>query len=180
MENHSNQCSQAGLACSDCPKVLGHFYIENQCYLIVCAIHSPSEAHSSQSTSAFKLFDQSEVVRFEITGWFCVIVQATQGADRMDNHHLNLLSDRELQIAQLVALGQSNKQIAQRLSISKWTVLTHLRRIFAKLNVDSRAAMVYQLFANGLETAGSEYSFDFIRSEAEPRQQVHSPPASHS
>lgn len=52
------------------------------------------------------------------------------------------LSPRERQIVQMVALGYSNKVIAARLRISAWTVCTHLRRIFAKLGVSSRAAMV--------------------------------------
>ncbi len=54
----------------------------------------------------------------------------------------SLLTARELQIAALVAEGLVNKQIAAELSISEWTVSTHLRRIFAKLGVDTRAAMV--------------------------------------
>ena len=54
-----------------------------------------------------------------------------------------LLSARELQIVELVAHGKSNKQIAAKLKISQWTVSTHLRRIFIKLNVDSRAEMIY-------------------------------------
>jgi DNA-binding CsgD family transcriptional regulator len=54
------------------------------------------------------------------------------------------LSRRELQIVVLVAEGCVNKQIADQLKISEWTVSTHLRRIFAKLSVDSRAAMVYR------------------------------------
>lgn len=54
----------------------------------------------------------------------------------------DLLSARELQIAALVADGLVNKQIGDRLGISEWTVSTHLRRIFAKLGVDTRAAMV--------------------------------------
>jgi DNA-binding NarL/FixJ family response regulator len=41
-----------------------------------------------------------------------------------------------------VATGLVNKQIAFQLRISEWTVSTHLRRIFAKLGVDTRAAMV--------------------------------------
>jgi DNA-binding CsgD family transcriptional regulator len=49
-----------------------------------------------------------------------------------------------LQIAAFVAAGHPNKQIASRLHISEWTVSTHLRRIFMKLGVDSRAAMVYR------------------------------------
>jgi DNA-binding CsgD family transcriptional regulator len=52
------------------------------------------------------------------------------------------LSPREREIVRLVAQGHSNKVIAAVLSISSWTVSTHLRRIFAKLGVGSRAAMV--------------------------------------
>lgn len=52
------------------------------------------------------------------------------------------LSPREQEIVRLVALGHSNKIIADVLSISSWTVCTHLRRVFSKLGVGSRAAMV--------------------------------------
>jgi DNA-binding CsgD family transcriptional regulator len=56
------------------------------------------------------------------------------------------LTPRELQIVVLVADGKVNKQIADVLCISEWTVSTHLRRIFAKLGVDTRAAMVSRCF----------------------------------
>jgi DNA-binding CsgD family transcriptional regulator len=52
------------------------------------------------------------------------------------------LSPREQEIVRMVAQGHPNKVIADVLSISSWTVCTHLRRIFAKLGVGSRAAMV--------------------------------------
>jgi DNA-binding CsgD family transcriptional regulator len=55
------------------------------------------------------------------------------------------LSPREQEIVRMVAEGHSNKIIAKVLSISSWTVCTHLRRIFAKLGVGSRAAMVARL-----------------------------------
>ena len=42
----------------------------------------------------------------------------------------------------MVARGHTNKTIARVLDISLWTVSTHLRRVFAKLGVSSRAAMV--------------------------------------
>ena len=57
---------------------------------------------------------------------------------------LSCLTERELQVVKLVAHGHPNKQIARKLQISEWTVSTHIRRVFAKLGVDSRAAMVYQ------------------------------------
>ena len=55
------------------------------------------------------------------------------------------LSPREQEIVRMVAKGHPNKVIADVLNISSWTVCTHLRRIFAKLGVGSRAAMVAQL-----------------------------------
>jgi DNA-binding CsgD family transcriptional regulator len=55
------------------------------------------------------------------------------------------LSPREQEIARMVAKGYPNKTIAAVLEISSWTVGTHLRRMFAKLGVNSRAAMVAQL-----------------------------------
>jgi DNA-binding CsgD family transcriptional regulator len=61
----------------------------------------------------------------------------------------HLLSPREQEIVRMVAKGYSNKVIADFLSISSWTVCTHLRRIFAKLGVGSRAAMVARLLKEG-------------------------------
>jgi DNA-binding CsgD family transcriptional regulator len=55
------------------------------------------------------------------------------------------LSPRELQIARMVAKGYPNKTIATILDISTWTVASHLRRIFSKFGVSSRAAMVARL-----------------------------------
>lgn len=52
------------------------------------------------------------------------------------------LSPRECEIARLVACDLCNKEIAAVLEISEWTVSTHLRRIFGKLEVHSKAAMV--------------------------------------
>lgn len=60
------------------------------------------------------------------------------------------LSPREVEIARMVAEGYPNKIIADVLDISLWTVGTHLRRIFAKLGVGSRAAMVTRLIEEGV------------------------------
>jgi DNA-binding CsgD family transcriptional regulator len=60
------------------------------------------------------------------------------------------LSARELEIARMIARGHTNRTIAAVLEISPWTVSTHLRRMFAKLDVGSRAAMIAKLAAHGL------------------------------
>jgi DNA-binding CsgD family transcriptional regulator len=55
------------------------------------------------------------------------------------------LTPREQEIVRMVAKGYPNKTIAGILNISSWTVGTHLRRIFAKLGVASRAAMIARI-----------------------------------
>jgi len=49
------------------------------------------------------------------------------------------LTDREHEVLQFVRLGLSNKEIAMRMTISLGTVRAHLRSIFRKLDVTSRA-----------------------------------------
>ena len=53
----------------------------------------------------------------------------------------------------MVAAGVPSKTIASVLNISLWTVGTHLRRIFAKLGVNTRAAMVSKLHESALAPA---------------------------
>lgn len=56
-------------------------------------------------------------------------------AERLDG---DTLTDRELEILQLVANGQSNKLIARALDITEGTVKTHLKNILGKLDATSR------------------------------------------
>jgi DNA-binding CsgD family transcriptional regulator len=58
-----------------------------------------------------------------------------------------LLTARELQIVELVALGRTNAEIGQELWITENSVKQALKRMFRKLEVSSRAEMVAQLSA---------------------------------
>jgi DNA-binding CsgD family transcriptional regulator len=49
------------------------------------------------------------------------------------------LSARERQVALLSLQGQSGKEIARDLLISPWTVQDHLKAVYAKTGVNSRA-----------------------------------------
>jgi DNA-binding CsgD family transcriptional regulator len=86
------------------------------------------------------------LVDLEVDGVRCVLVRRPAVADHADV----ALSPREREIARMVAKGYPNKVIARVLEISSWTVSTHLRRIFAKLGVSSRAAMVANILEEGL------------------------------
>ncbi|MGB3536117.1 MAG: helix-turn-helix transcriptional regulator [Microcoleaceae cyanobacterium] len=82
-----------------------------------------------------------------VDGVHYYLVRARPKPDQLMN-----LSTREQEIAKLVAAGLPNKCIAKQLGISPWTVATHLRRIFGKLGVTSRAAMVAKVLGDDLLT----------------------------
>lgn len=53
-----------------------------------------------------------------------------------------VLTEREVQVLELLAEGRANKQMARELLVSEATVKSHLSHIYAKLGVDSRAGAV--------------------------------------
>jgi DNA-binding NarL/FixJ family response regulator len=60
------------------------------------------------------------------------------------------LTGRELEVLRLLAQGHGNREIGASLSISETTVKTHLRSIFAKLNVLSRTEAIAVATRRGL------------------------------
>lgn len=61
-----------------------------------------------------------------------------------------ILSDREQEVLQLVALGHTSKEIADQLTLSAKTVDTYRARGMEKLGLRTRAALVRFALANGL------------------------------
>ncbi|HEY3687871.1 MAG TPA: response regulator transcription factor [Streptosporangiaceae bacterium] len=64
------------------------------------------------------------------------------------------LSNRELEVLELVAAGATNREAAKRLFITEATVKTHLLNIYAKLGVSDRASAVAEAYNRGLLTPG--------------------------
>jgi two-component system response regulator NreC len=62
------------------------------------------------------------------------------------------LSEREVEVLRLIALGHTNSEIAQQLYLSVRTVETHRSHIQQKLRVSSRAELVAYALARGLVT----------------------------
>ncbi len=123
--------------------VVGDFRVDNHQYLIIEQITDLETSIELKSLDFYFLVLNLQIAFFKITGLTLAIILANNLAD-LDSTIAGILTQRELQIANLVAQGRCNKQIAVQLQISEWTVSTHLRRVFAKLGVDSRAAMVYR------------------------------------
>jgi NarL family two-component system response regulator LiaR len=67
----------------------------------------------------------------------------------------NILSERESEVLRLVALGMSNRDIAERLFLSERTIKAHLTNIFNKFNVASRSEAIVKGLQWGLVTLES-------------------------
>ncbi|MFD9726574.1 ATP-binding protein, partial [Streptomyces sp. NPDC059072] len=53
------------------------------------------------------------------------------------------LTPRQVQVAMLVAEGMTNRQIAERLGLSEWTVVNHVRQIMRRLGCSSRIQVAW-------------------------------------
>jgi DNA-binding NarL/FixJ family response regulator len=60
------------------------------------------------------------------------------------------LTAREVEVLRRLALGRSNKEIANELFVGEDTVKTHVSHVFAKLHVENRAQAVVQALKRGL------------------------------
>ena len=70
-----------------------------------------------------------------------------------DFHHLSsLLSDREMEVLELLARGFQNKEIAEALVVTPNTVKYHLKQIFSKMQVSSRSELLAKAFSSSQES----------------------------
>jgi DNA-binding NarL/FixJ family response regulator len=80
--------------------------------------------------------------------------------NRMRTPAPQLLSARELEVLELVAAGNTNREAAVRLFITEATVKSHLLNIYTKLGVKDRAAAVTEAFNRRLLVPRSQDSRD--------------------
>jgi DNA-binding CsgD family transcriptional regulator len=76
---------------------------------------------------------------------------------------LAALSARERQVADLIAKGLATKEVAAALAISTHTVRHHTERVFRKLGVQNRSAVVALLLSDG--RVGYSAGAGFLRLE---------------
>ena len=73
-------------------------------------------------------------------------LRSTPSCEGIAGAKIDLLSRRELQVAEHAAQGESNKQIADRLGLSEHTVKNYLFHVFEKLGVSTRFELLFLLF----------------------------------
>jgi DNA-binding CsgD family transcriptional regulator len=137
-QSHEIKFSPQELALNKHFNNAGFIYLENKYYLI----YSLQNCNENEA----KFIDFTEVTRLKINQKLYVVfeVEESPNISEEELELTDILTAREMEIATLVAFGKQNKHIAKQLKISEWTVSAHLRRIFTKLGVGSRAAMVYR------------------------------------
>ena len=81
------------------------------------------------------------------------VLHAVGSESHLDEN--NGLSDREIQVLECLAHGQTTTQIAGELMISENTVKTHIRHILEKLGASNRAEAVSKATQNGLIHMGA-------------------------
>lgn len=75
---------------------------------------------------------------------------ATTGRALLEEPEGKKLSNREMEILQLIAKGVSNNEAAQVLGLSKATIRTHLEHIYRKLEVTNRVEAVTEGLRKGI------------------------------
>ena len=70
--------------------------------------------------------------------------------EELDEHGDIILTPREREIVQAIALGLSNKEIAEKLFLSIHTVTTHRRNISSKLNLHSSSSITLYAVMHGI------------------------------
>jgi len=79
-----------------------------------------------------------------------LMLQKFQRPQVVKNELTESLTERQTKILKLVSQGFSSKEIAEKLSISYYTVTTHIKNIYSKLQVNSRAEALYEARRMGL------------------------------
>ena len=126
-------------------RALGMPYEEAQtCVLVaaVCEKRGDRDGRRLEIETARRLFTQ-----LKAEPWLVRIAEHTAS---VSDQRIDPLSERETQVLRLLAVGKTNRAIADELFISEKTVARHVSNIFDKLGVSSRAGATAWAFQHNL------------------------------
>ena len=111
--------------------------------IVVSGMDEPEEIQKIYSEHAISAYIEKRT--FDRNAFRRVVEEARTAYKSMSE--LSALTDREREVLELLAVGLTNKQIAEKLVITTNTVKRHLKSIFEKLDVHTRSAATAK--ANG-------------------------------
>ncbi len=119
---------------------------ENMCYAVIFTIDSIErdlEKHNRiRSKVLIPMID--DLKKSGVEDWQELLTQEV----KVDETH-HAISQRELDVLRLVALGYLNKEIADKLNISLNTVLSHRKNITAKLGIKTVSGLIFYCITHG-------------------------------
>jgi len=100
---------------------------------------------SSELSDSLFIYDQSDEISYRVSEAFEQMESSDEEAEG--------LSEREIDVLKLVALGYANKEIAEKLFISIHTVMSHRKNMTEKLGIKSISGLtVYAIINNYIDT----------------------------
>jgi DNA-binding NarL/FixJ family response regulator len=121
--------------------------------IVVAASASPDDITAAFEAGAkayilktVDLADLGDTVRLAMYG----VVDKVVGQQAKEEGTVSGLTDRELEVLELLAQGLANKEIAARLHRTEQTVKFHLTSVYRKLEVSNRTGAVTAAFAAGI------------------------------
>ena len=136
----------------------------SRCQILVLTMHDAPDLVRKMLTSGAAGYLHKSISRQALAAAIRGAVDTARGGSRrlvmsvseealaLDGRADSLLTRREREVLELVAVALSNRQVASRLSITEATVKRHLRNIFEKLEAVSRIDAVNRAGAAGLIT----------------------------
>lgn len=124
---------------------------ENMCYAVIFSLDSLQkdlEQHNRIREKVLKPMIE-ELEALGVDDWKELITPDTP----VQNEKGANISQRELDVLRLVALGHINKEIADKLNISLNTVLSHRKNITAKLGIKTVSGLTFYCISNGYISA---------------------------
>ena len=110
------------------------------------AVNSSEDEQSLPHTQKFDYVIKSKGNKDKI---FTVLENALKSKSKTSEAS-SILSERETEVLKLVALGYTNQQIAEKLYISKHTVISHRKNITSKLGIKTVSGLTVYAVLNNL------------------------------
>jgi DNA-binding NarL/FixJ family response regulator len=146
------------LRLNDAARALLAEVVEGDARLPALLARSPGEQRFSRRAEVLLAGGESALLHSHSQvlddGSVVTVLELKRQQPELDHRLLGALTPRETEVAVLVAAGLSDREIAERLYLSRFTVHQYVKRIYRALGVDSRVALTRLLLGAPLAPPG--------------------------